>query len=122
MSIDQENATREKTYDRALNPQTLHSEKEGGFARPDSPKLCELLDEVAEEIEVDWPEFLPVERIAAGIMKIAFCSLLFIGIVAFFAYHLKARLGDSLGKKREASARVLLERVPDRSNLDYYAW
>lgn len=122
MSIDQQNAPRGKTYERALNPQTLHSEKEDGFARSDSPKLCDLLDEVAEEIEVDWPEFLPVERIAAGIMKIAFGSLLFIGLVTFCAYHLKAQLADSLGKEREPSARVLLERVPDRSNVDYYVW
>jgi hypothetical protein len=101
---------------------TSRSEKEDGFARLDSPKLCDLLDEVAEEIEIDWPEFLPVERIAPGIMKIALGSLLFIGLVAFCAYQLKARLADSLGKEREPSPRVLLERAFDRSNVGYYAW
>jgi hypothetical protein len=90
----------------------LGSENEDSFARPDSPKLCDLLDELAEEIEVDWPEFLPVEHIAAGITKIAFGSLLFVGLVAFCVYHLKARLADSLGKECKPSARVLLERVP----------
>jgi hypothetical protein len=63
-----------------------------------------------------------VERIAAGIMKVAFGSLLFVGLVALFVCHLKARLADSLGKERKPSARVLMERVPGSSNVYYYAW
>jgi len=99
----------------------LGSEEKDSFARPDSPELCDLLDEVAEEIDIDWPEFPPVERIAAGIMKIAFGALLFVGLIAFCVCHLKARLADSWGKERKPTARVLLERAAGSNKIDYYA-
>jgi hypothetical protein len=70
----------------------LGAEKEDSFSRPDLPPLCNLLDEVAEKIEVDWPEFLPVERIAAGTVEIAFGLLLFAGLAALWNAHLKLHL------------------------------
>jgi hypothetical protein len=39
------------------------------------------------KIEFDWPEFLPVERIKAGIIEIALGFLLFAGLVAFCGFH-----------------------------------
>jgi len=66
----------------------LNAEKEDSFPRPDSPALYDLdraLVETAEEIEFDWPKFLPVERIKAGITEIALGLLLFAGLVAFCA-------------------------------------
>jgi hypothetical protein len=120
MSIDQQNAREERRPECMSLP--LGIEKEDDLARPDSPPLCDLLAEAFEEIEIEWPELLPVERIAAGVMEIAFGLLLFAGLVAFFAFHLKLRLGDSLGMECKPSARVLLERVPARSNVDYYTW
>jgi hypothetical protein len=127
MSIDQQNVPQERNpaecltrrplkgflipYPESMNLQ-LGSEKEDRFARPDSPHPCDLLDELVEEIEVDWPAFLPVERVASGIMQIALGWLLFAGLVVFCVYHLKAQLADSLAKEREPSARVIMERVP----------
>ena len=118
--IDQQNAREERRPECMSLP--LGTEKEDGFVQPDSPPLCDLLGEAFGEIEIDWPELLPVERITAGIMEIASGLLLFAGLIAFFAIHLKLRLGDSLGTECRPSARVLLQRVPDRRNVDYYTW
>ena len=66
------------------------SEKENSFPGPDSLAPCHLdtaLVEMAEEIEIDWPEFLPVERIRRGLTEIAFELLLVIGLVALCAFH-----------------------------------
>jgi hypothetical protein len=68
----------------------LDSEKENSFPRPDSLALCHLdraLVEMVEEIEIDWPEFLPMERIRPGITEVAFGLLLVIGLVALCAFH-----------------------------------
>jgi hypothetical protein len=59
-------------------------EKKDRLSPPDSPTpydLDRVLVEAAEEIEFDWPEFLPVERIKAGITEIALGFLLFAGLV-----------------------------------------
>jgi len=58
----------------------LNVEKEESFPRPDSLADYDLdraLVEAAEEMEFDWPEFLPAERIRAGITEIALGFLLF---------------------------------------------
>ena len=63
----------------------LNVEKEESFPRPDSLAIYDLdraLVEAAEEIEFDWPEFLPVERIKAGITEIALGFLLFAALIA----------------------------------------
>jgi hypothetical protein len=58
---------------------------------PESPKgkdlsasydLDRALVEAAKEINVDWPEFLPVERIKVAIAKTALGLLLLAGILA----------------------------------------
>ena len=46
--------------------------------------LDRALVEAAEEIEFEWPEFLPMERIKAGIAEIALV-ILAIGILVFAA-------------------------------------
>jgi hypothetical protein len=43
--------------------------------------------EIAKEIKIDWPEFLPVERIKAGITEIALGLILFAALVAFCCFH-----------------------------------
>ena len=68
----------------------LNTEKKDSLSPPDSPASDDLdraLVKPAEEIEFDWPEFLPVERIRAGIMEIALGFLLFAGLVAFCGFH-----------------------------------
>jgi hypothetical protein len=45
------------------------------------------LVEVSEKIKFDWPEFLPVERIKAGITEIFIGSIAFAAIVAFCCFH-----------------------------------
>ena len=68
----------------------LNTEKKDSLSPPDSPAsddLDRVPVEAAEEIEFDWPEFLPVERIKAGIMEIALGFLLFAGLVAFCSFH-----------------------------------
>lgn len=68
----------------------LDSEKENSFPRPDSLAQCDLdraFVELVEEIEIDWPEFLPVERIGPGITGIAFGLLLIIGLAALCVFH-----------------------------------
>jgi hypothetical protein len=62
-------------------------EKKDNFPPPDSPASYDLdraLVEAAEEIEFDWPEFLPMERIKAGITEIAL-GILALGILVFAA-------------------------------------
>jgi hypothetical protein len=68
----------------------LNAEKEESFSRPDSFATYDLdraLVEAAEEMEIDWPESIPVERIKAGITEIALGFLLFAGLVAFCAFY-----------------------------------
>jgi len=63
----------------------LNVEKEESFPRPEllaNYDLDRTLVEAAEEIEFDWPEFLPAERIKAGIMEIALGFVLFAALVA----------------------------------------
>jgi hypothetical protein len=45
--------------------------------------LDRALAEAAQEMKFDWPEFLPIERIKAGMVEIAFGLLLFAALVAF---------------------------------------
>ena len=54
--------------------------------RADSQPSCDLdsaLFEVAEEMEFDWPEFLPAERIKTGLSEIALGLILFAALLAF---------------------------------------
>jgi hypothetical protein len=44
--------------------------------------LDTALIEIAEEIKLDWPEFLPVERIKAGMREAALGFLVLVGLVA----------------------------------------
>jgi hypothetical protein len=46
--------------------------------------LDRALVEAVQEMKFDWPEFLPVDRIKAGIMEITFGLLLFAALVAFY--------------------------------------
>jgi hypothetical protein len=70
-------------------------EMEKSSSRPDSVRpdslvthdLDRALVEAAEEIDIDWPESLPVERIKAGIMEIALGFLLCAGLAAFCAFY-----------------------------------
>jgi hypothetical protein len=41
------------------------------------------LVEVSEEMKFDWPEFLPVERIKAGITEIALGLIVFATLIVF---------------------------------------
>jgi hypothetical protein len=69
---------------------SLNTEKKNSLSPPDSPVSVDLdrtLVEAAEEIESDWPEFLALERIKAGIIEIALGFLLFAGLVAFCGFH-----------------------------------
>jgi len=45
------------------------------------------LIEVSEELKFDWPRFLPVERIKAGITEIAVGLIVFAALVAFCCFH-----------------------------------
>jgi hypothetical protein len=45
--------------------------------------LDRALVEAAEEMSFNWPEFLPVERIGAGVAQMAVALLLFAGLLAF---------------------------------------
>ena len=63
--------------------------KKDSLSQADSPAPHDLdraLAEAAEEMDFDWPEFLPVERIKAGI-KIALGFLLLAGLVALCGFH-----------------------------------
>jgi hypothetical protein len=64
------------------------------IARPDSPAPYDLdraLVEAAEEMEFDLPEYLPVERIKAGITEIAVGFLLFAGLAGLLWLPLNPR-------------------------------
>ena len=68
----------------------LNSEKKDSLSPPHSlasDDLDRALVEAAQEIEFDWSEFLPAERIKAGIMEIALGFLLFAGLVASCGFH-----------------------------------
>ena len=68
----------------------LNAEREESFPGPDSLATHDLdraLVEAAEEIEIDWPESLPVERIKAGVTEIALGFLLFAGLLAMCAFY-----------------------------------
>jgi hypothetical protein len=68
----------------------LNAEREESFPRPDSHATHDLdraLVEAAEEIEIDWPESLPVERIKAGVTEIALGFLLLAGLLAMCAFY-----------------------------------
>jgi hypothetical protein len=43
--------------------------------------------EITKEIKIDWPEFLPVERIKAGITELALGLILFAALVTFCCFH-----------------------------------
>ena len=45
------------------------------------------LIEVSEELKFDWPRFLPVERIKAGLREIALGLTMFTALVAFCCFH-----------------------------------
>ena len=63
----------------------LEAEKKDNLSRPDSPAPFDLdraFAEAAAEIEFDWPEFLPVNRIKSGITEIALGFLLFAGLIS----------------------------------------
>ena len=65
----------------------VNAEKKEGLSLADSPvphDLDRALAEAAEEMDFDWPEFLPVERIKAGITVIVLGFLLLAGLVAFY--------------------------------------
>jgi hypothetical protein len=49
------------------------------------PSGWELV-EVSQEMKFDWPEFLPVERIKAGITEIALGMLVFTALVVFCCF------------------------------------
>jgi hypothetical protein len=58
--------------------------------RADSPAPYDLdraLVEAAEETRFDWPEFLPVERIKAGISEIIVGLIVIAALLAFLGVH-----------------------------------
>ena len=64
----------------------VNAKKKDSLPLADSPAPHDLeraLAEAAEEMDFDWPEFLPVERIKAGITVIVLGFLLLAGLVAF---------------------------------------
>ena len=68
----------------------LDSEKENRFSGTDSLAPCDLdtpFVELVDKIEIDWPEFLPVERIGPGIVRIAFGLLLVVALTALSVFH-----------------------------------
>ena len=68
----------------------VNAEKTDGLSLADSPVPHDLemaLAEAAEEMDFDWPEFLPVELIKAGSTEIALGCLLLAGLVAFCGFH-----------------------------------
>ena len=69
---------------------SVNAEKKDSLPQADSPAPHDLdraLAEAAEEMDFDWPEFLPVERIKGGITEIALGFLLLAGLVAFCGFH-----------------------------------
>ena len=69
----------------------VDAEKKDSLSPADSPAPHDLdraLAEAAEEMGFDWPEFLALERIKAGITEITLGFLLLAGLVAFCGFHL----------------------------------
>jgi hypothetical protein len=65
----------------------VNAEKKESLLLADSPAPHDLdraLAEAAKEMDFDWPEFLPVKRIKAGITVIVLGFLLLAGLVAFY--------------------------------------
>ena len=54
-----------------------------GIDSPTPYDLDRALVEPVEEMKFDWPEFLPVERIKAGITEIALGLIVFAALVVF---------------------------------------
>jgi hypothetical protein len=68
----------------------LDSEKENRFSGADSISPCDsdtTLVELVEKIEIDWPEFLPVERIGPGLVRMAFGLLLVVVLTSPSVFH-----------------------------------
>jgi hypothetical protein len=68
----------------------LDSEKENRFSGADSlaPRDSDTaFIELVEKIEIDWPEFLPVERIGPGLVRMAFGLLLVVVLTALSVFH-----------------------------------
>ena len=68
----------------------LDSEKENRFPGTDSLTPCDLdtaFVELVEKIEIDWPEFPPVERIGPGIKGIALGLLMVVALAALSVLH-----------------------------------
>ena len=68
----------------------VNAEKKDSLSPADSAAPNDLdraLAEAAEEMDFDWPEFLPMERIKAGITEIALGFLLLAGLVAFCGFY-----------------------------------
>jgi hypothetical protein len=70
-------------YDKPL---VATAPRQGGDS-PSPNDLDSALLEAAKEMKFDWPEFLPVERIKAGIMEIALGLFLFAALCAFCSFH-----------------------------------
>ncbi|HTD14445.1 MAG TPA: hypothetical protein VK673_04665 [Chthoniobacterales bacterium] len=51
-----------------------------------SSDLDRALVEAAEELDFDWPEFLPTERVVKGITEIALGFALVAGIAVFWCF------------------------------------
>lgn len=67
----------------------LDSEKENRFSDADSLAPCDsntTLVELVEKIEIDWPEFLPVEHIGPGLVRMAFGLLLVVVLTALSVF------------------------------------
>jgi hypothetical protein len=67
----------------------LKAEEKDSLPRSQSPAPHDLdraLAEVFEEVQFNWPDFLSVERIKAGIAEIALGLFLFAGLVAFCGF------------------------------------
>jgi hypothetical protein len=54
-----------------------------GDGAPELSDLDRAMVEAVEEMNFNWPEFLPVERIRAGTAQMALALLLFGGLLAF---------------------------------------
>jgi hypothetical protein len=59
----------------------------GEDGAPEFSDLDRALVETAEEMDFNWPEFLPVERIELGIAQMTLALLLFAGLLAFIHFH-----------------------------------
>lgn len=71
------------TDDSAERYDSPKAKSPSGYGAPEPSDLDRALVEAAEEMSFNWPEFLPVERIGAGIAQMALGLLLFAGLLAF---------------------------------------